>query len=372
MVKQDTKLMFLIGDLHFGVHVNSLEWIEYQRRYILDSLIPTFEYYNSQNIPYTVWQLGDVFEHKLSLNVNILNQVVEIFEKLMKVIPEMHIVLGNHDTYYIDRNHINSPTILANSFDNLHIHREPEELLVNDNYKFLLLPWMKSNEELNTAIAASDAKYLLTHIDINDFKYPSGIEIKDHIDRESLTQFNRIYSGHIHLRQQSGNTMYIGTPYHLDYSDRNDEKGIYMLEFKDDDYIEHFIPNTISPTYKDVYFRDLIEVPQNLLSEKFGNSFLHIKTPIDVFTDIDVAKTSEYLKENITDLRKLKFDQFNVDTGLDDMEEEEISETLDIFEIARELMKKSEINNKESKNVLSIMNVLYDEAKIEMKDDEEG
>lgn len=367
MIKRNAKVMFLIGDLHFGVHVNSLEWFEYQKQYIYDVLIPTFKSYKDLGIPISVWQLGDIFEHKMSLNVNILNKVIDMFRDIFEVVDEFNVVLGNHDSYYIDKNDVNSPSILAQSFKNLNIYREPTLLMMNDKYKFLLLPWMKSIEKLHDEIAATDANYLLTHIDINEFKYPSGVNVKDHIDPKVLQKFTAVYSGHIHLNQKIGNTRYVGTPYSLDYSDLGDTKGIYILEFFDDaDYVEHFIPNTISPEYKSIKFHDLMEMNVIETAQTFNNSFLYINISSKSMMELNVTKASEFLKQIIPNLRRLNFEPYSEIEGLGDMEEVELSGTLDIFEIANELMDKEEINKNRQIRILNTLNELYETAKSKM------
>lgn len=367
MIKRDAEIMFLIGDLHYGVHVNSLEWFEYQKQFMYDVMIPAFESYKQKGVKITVWQLGDIFEHKMSLNVNILNMVIDMFRDVLKYVDEFNVILGNHDTYYIDRNTVNSPSILASTFDNFNIYREPTELLINDKFKFLLLPWMKSTEKLHEEIAATDANYLLTHIDINEFKYPSGVKIRDNVDPKALEKFDMVYSGHIHLNQRQGNTRYIGTPYSLDLSDLGDVKGYYMLEFGDANFNEHFVPNMISPEYKRIKFHHLMEMSVTATAKLFKNSFMYIDTPSKLLNDFNITKASEFLRNVIPDLRKLKFEPYSETEGLDDKQEVQVIGSLDIFEIADELMKKDDINKEKREATLSLLNELHETAKSKMK-----
>lgn len=363
MIKRQIELMYLIGDLHYGVHVNSLEWFEYQKQYIYDVLIPEFKKHKDNGTKISVWQMGDVFENKMSLNVNILNKVINMFEDLLKYVDEFNTFIGNHDTYYIDRSDVNSPAILAKCFDNFNVYYKPIELLINNKFKFLILPWMKSTKKLYEEIEATDAKYLLTHIDINDFKYPSGVSIKDNVDPKVLNKFIAVYSGHIHINQKKGNTQYVGTPYALEYSDLGNQKGHHILSFNEDSISETFVPNNVSPVYKAIKFNKFIEMTVEDIAFEFKNSFLYIKTPSKVLNDINVTKAGEFLKANIPDLRRYNFEQYTEIEGLDDMEEVPISDTVDIFEIADDLMEKDEINKEKRGDVLNSLNDLYVTAK---------
>ena len=373
MIKQELDYMFLVGDLHYGVHVNSLKWFEIQKEYIHKVLIPTVKFYKDQGKKITIWQMGDIFEQKLSLNVNILNQVIELMRELLKYC-DVNVVLGNHDVYYIDNSDVNSPSILANTFENFNIVTKPTELLVNGKFKFLVLPWMKDVDKLHEEVAKSDADYMLTHLDINGFKYPSGISVRDHIDPSALQKYAKVYSGHIHLRQTEGNVLYTGTPYQTEYSDINNEKGIYMLQFEDKNITEHFLPNTVSPEYYEIGFNDLLEMPLNEAKEKLNNKFLYVKIPFSKMEKINIKDFSTYIKDNIPNIRLLKINEYSEVKALNDNGEELIEPitTLNIFDIAKDILIDAGINNTLMEDVIQDLNKLHENAKKELRDGEEG
>jgi hypothetical protein len=54
-------------------------------------------------------------------------------------------------------------------------------------------------------------------------------------------RFKRVYSGHIHYRQDVENFVLVGNPYHMTRSDRDNQKGIFLLDLESGNH--HFFEN---------------------------------------------------------------------------------------------------------------------------------
>ena len=52
--------MYLIGDLHFGVDANSIAWLNHQKTFFNEVLIPYLK--NTVNTGDILFQFGDIFD----------------------------------------------------------------------------------------------------------------------------------------------------------------------------------------------------------------------------------------------------------------------------------------------------------------------
>src|SRR5574343_417982 len=85
---------FLISDTHFGVRNSSNEWMEIQKEYFYNFLIPLLKKESKKGD--ILIHCGDVFDSRQSINLFVMNFALEIFEELAKILPVI-ILLGNHD-----------------------------------------------------------------------------------------------------------------------------------------------------------------------------------------------------------------------------------------------------------------------------------
>ena len=100
---------WVIGDVHFGIHSNSIDWLDIHKEYFNNFLMPTI--IKNKKDGDVLFILGDVFDSRQSINVLILNEALNIFNELVDIIP-IYIILGNHDVYYKNTNEVNSLKLL--------------------------------------------------------------------------------------------------------------------------------------------------------------------------------------------------------------------------------------------------------------------
>ena len=132
----------LITDQHLDGRKGSLTFWNYFQKFYDNVFFPTLE---KEGID-TVIDLGDTFDNRKSMDYNTYHRVREnYFEKLAKY--NVHMLLGNHCTYYKNTNRINSPELLLEKYDNITIYSEPKEVTLGSKV-FLMLPWInKENQE---------------------------------------------------------------------------------------------------------------------------------------------------------------------------------------------------------------------------------
>ena len=87
----------ILGDTHFGMRGDSLEFHRYYKKFYDETFFP----YLIENKIDTVFQLGDLFDRRKFINFNSLYQSKEyFFDKLVQHNITMYALVGNHDIAY--------------------------------------------------------------------------------------------------------------------------------------------------------------------------------------------------------------------------------------------------------------------------------
>lgn len=265
------KRFFIISDTHFGVRSNSIEWMEIQKEYFINWFIPELKARVKPGD--ALIHCGDVFDSRQSMNLKVMNMAMEIFEEIAKVVP-VFMICGNHDIYYKTSNSINSIKMF-NWLNNVKVYEEPVVLEINKGLsKALLIPWQDSHEDESQIIQANKADYLFCHTDFRGVKFNARVEIENGNEIESVNQFTRVYSGHIHYAQKNQNIRMIGSPYPLTRSDIGNAKHFFILDFEND--IEEGIINDYSPKFIRMKLEKVLETTYEEMKVIVNNNFVDI------------------------------------------------------------------------------------------------
>lgn len=309
--------IWFISDLHFGIRSNSLEWLQIQKDYFNNWLIPLLK--KEMQKDDILFVLGDVFDNRQSLNLLVLNTVLEIFEEIAKIIP-IHIILGNHDTFRKNSNDINSVKILQ-YINNVIVYQEPKTLVITKNNiskTLLIMPWRSSiEEELKTFEQYNNCNYLFCHTDIQGLKYNKTRLVESGSDKNIYNYFQKVFSGHIHYRQIVDNIVMIGCPIPLTRSDANNQKGIYVFDPFNDNL--KFFENKYSPKFLKYHLEDVMEMTLEKFNKVIKNNFVDIlvnqKWSLKFsFTDL-MDNISDYRKINIISIIDDNNDNLNYDNN---------------------------------------------------------
>jgi hypothetical protein len=156
-----------------------------------------------------------------------------------------------------------------------------------------MMPWRKDHkEEEETLDFAKPHDYLCCHADIRGLSFSRYVKVETGTEIKKFSKFSRVYSGHIHYAQKSGNINMLGSPYEITRSDMDNQKGITLLNVSD--LKETYFPNNFSPKFRRFYFSDILESTQEDLEPLFANNFVDImidpvmslKAPLNILTDI--------------------------------------------------------------------------------------
>jgi hypothetical protein len=233
------KIAFLC-DTHFGCRNDSPFFLENAISFIENQFIPFLLENNIKNVIH----LGDFFDRRKYINFNTLSQVRKrVISKFEENQIQLHITIGNHDTYYKNTNNLNSlKELIDDKYKMIKIYENPTTLKFDD-FCFGLIPWVtKENEqEVLNFITNCSCRMIGGHFEIVGFQVIPGVKHQGGFNISVFSRFDRVLSGHFHIKQSEGNIHYLGTQYQMNFSDVHSTKGFHVYDTKTDEM--EFIQN---------------------------------------------------------------------------------------------------------------------------------
>jgi hypothetical protein len=220
----------IITDQHLDGRKGSLAFWNYFQKFYDDVFFPTLEKEGVR----VVFDLGDTFDNRKSMDFNTFHRVREnYFERLKDY--EVHMLLGNHCTYYKNTNRINSPELLLDQYANIKIYSEPKEILMGKKV-FLMLPWInkENQEDVFRRLETSEADICCGHLELTGFEVTPGMKMDHGMDPKLFHRFKRVWSGHFHHKSKNGNIQYLGNPYQMFWNDYKDTRGFHIYDTESD------------------------------------------------------------------------------------------------------------------------------------------
>ena len=220
----------LITDQHLDGRKGNLAFWNYFQKFYDDIFFPTLE---KEGVG-TIIDLGDTFDNRKSMDFNTFNRVNENYFKRLKDY-KVHMILGNHCTYYKNTNKINSPELLLEQYKNINIYASPEEITLGSK-KFLMMPWInkENKEECLELIANSKADIMCGHLECDGFEVTPGMKFDGGFKVSEFKNFKRVWSGHFHHKSKHGNVQYLGNPYQMFWNDYKDTRGFHIYDTETD------------------------------------------------------------------------------------------------------------------------------------------
>jgi hypothetical protein len=218
---------------------------------------------------------------------------------------------------------------------NVTVHKEPKLLKIG-NSKCLLMPWRKdSDHEKETLLEFKKQKpdYLFCHTETQGVQTSPNTK---HLheggnDLNVFKDFKKVYSGHIHYRQEKGNFVLVGNPYQMTRSDRGNTKGIYILDL--DTNTHRFIPNDRSPMFIRYYINDLLDRRIGELESEIEGNFVDIQIPSNVLGKYNINRFLDILDGKAKSLEPKIYDEDNpIDYG--EVDESDLKGEVNLLKIA--------------------------------------
>ena len=218
----------IITDQHFGARNDSVAFLDYFQKFYDDVFFPTLAEHNIN----TVLVLGDTFDRRKYVNFYALQRAKEMFfDRLNNAGITVHMLAGNHDTYFKNTNDVNSPDLLLREYNNINVIDHPATIYVDDT-PICMMPWIcpeNYKDSLDT-INDTKAEICMGHFEIAGFAMYRGMESHDGLSKETFDKFDMVFSGHYHHKSDDGHIYYVGNPYELTWQDYNDPRGFHLFD----------------------------------------------------------------------------------------------------------------------------------------------
>lgn len=220
--------ILLITDQHFGVRNDNQAFIEHYKKFYTQIVIPFIQ---ASGID-TIICLGDTFDKRRSINFMSLEAAKDMwFDPLRERNIQMHMLVGNHDIYYKNTLRVNAPSELLGAYDNITVYTEPTTVIF-DNSPILLLPWICEDNRDRTfdEITNTPANVCMGHLELNGFEAHPGHVMNGGMDASAFSKFDKVFSGHYHMKSTKSNVTYLGNPYQLYWNDYASKRGFHIFD----------------------------------------------------------------------------------------------------------------------------------------------
>jgi len=306
----------IITDQHFGGRNDSLHFLDYYEKFYSETFFPTLE---SNNIK-TVLILGDTFDRRKYINFYSFKRTKEMFfDRLAEKNINVHMIVGNHDTYFKNTNDVNSVDLLLKEYTNINAIYNAKTITV-DGVDICMVPWIcaENYDHSIDEIENTQAKICMGHFEIEGFVMHLGAMCEEGLDRSLFKNFDIVFSGHYHHRSSQGNIHYLGNPYELTWIDYKDDRGFHLFDlhtnelkfyknpnsmfhkiyYNDKEQSDDDIVNKNLSLYTNTYVKVVVENKTNpFLFDKFLNNLYNVG-PIDINI---VEDFTESLESDVTD-----------------------------------------------------------------------
>ena len=339
----------IITDQHFGARKNSKLFHDYFLKFYEDIFFPTLI---KEGIT-TIVDMGDTFDSRKGVDFVSLEWAKNhYYDRLAELGITVHTIVGDHTAYYKNTNQLSGVNLFLREYDNVKIYPEAEEVRI-DKTKFLFVPWINSENEEKTLqlIDDSDSPCVMGHLELNGFMATRGHFMEHGMDSNVFDKFERVYSGHYHMRSNKENVFYLGNPYEMYWNDVNDrERGFHLF---DTDTLEHTPVNNPYQLFHNLYYED---TPHQMLDiTKYDQKILKVI----VRKKSDPKQFEKYIdKLYSSNLAELKIvENFDFTEG----EEFEADESEDTISLLNRYIQESEVDLDKSV-ITEILQDVYREA----------
>lgn len=250
----------VITDTHVGARSGSSIFREYFRWWYDEHF---FKPLAAQKVS-TILHCGDFFDNRNAVTLQDIDFVCKWFAgKLVEHDMRFYITLGNHDVAYKNTNKVHSLAMLAAAAPRNVVVIEEMTAINFGTKPFVLVPWLNSeNSEhalqyLQTVSNPHDI-VVAGHFEIAGAKHYAKSAPAEHgLSPDVFSKFKRVWSGHFHHKSTIGNVLYLGSAFHLNWQDHNDDRGYHIYDTELDTMT--FVENDHSLFVEIMYNREILK-----------------------------------------------------------------------------------------------------------------
>ena len=344
----------IINDTHFGARNDNAHFNEYFYQFYDGVFFPYLQQHNIK----TCIHLGDLMDRRKFVSYKTAKDFRERFILPFNTLEiDLHIMIGNHDTFYKNTNDVNSVVeLLGSRHKNIQIYSEAEEVEF-DGTKILFLPWINNQNTIYSEgmIDETTAQICMGHLEIAGFEMMKGMKNEHGLSKALFKKFDTVFSGHFHHKSDDGQIYYLGAPYEIYWNDCDDKKGFHIFDTETRKLERIVNPFTI---HKKIYYDDT----QNNYNEY---DFKHCK---DKFIKLIVVNKKDLFQFDQFVDKLLKADSHDVkiiedysDLGANTVSDDIVENTEDTMTLLSKYIK--ELDTSLDKNrLINYQRQLYTEA----------
>ena len=279
----------ILTDMHWLYKKNSQIYFKYFMKFYSNIFFPYLEEHNIT----TIIDLGDTTDDRKNLDIWGIHQMKKNFYDKLKEYT-MHMLVGNHQTYYKNTNEINTPSVILKEYDNITIH--PEITTINIDGRYIdLIPWINPEnfDSVKQYIQKSTSEIALAHLEVNGATMVPGILCTHGTDPIIFSKYSKVLSGHLHFRHQYNNIFYIGN---ISQLHRGDEGAIRGFAVLDTETLAVEYINNPYKLFKSIVYDDSITDYAEVSVEEYRETYvkIYVENASDVVTyDIFLSKLYE-------------------------------------------------------------------------------
>jgi DNA repair exonuclease SbcCD nuclease subunit len=346
----------IITDQHFGARNDSQHFLDYYEKFYKETFFPTLD----ANGIRTVLILGDTFDRRKYINFYSLKRAKEMFfDQLSARGIEVHMLAGNHDTYFKNTNDVNSADLLLQEYGLINVIDHPATIFVGPT-PICMMPWIcpENYDDSMQTLKETEASICMGHFEIAGFTMHRGMTSEEGLSRDLFRKFEFTFSGHYHHKSDANDIYYLGNPYQLTWQDYGDPRGFHLfdLDSKELTFIQN--PNTM---FNRIVYDDKSETIKEINNKDvsaYTNTYVKV---------VVVNKTNPYLFDqfmnklynvNPIDITIVE-DTIDLTEGVDDDRIDEAEDTITIINKYVDTLDNEGIDNNKLK---TMMQELYVEA----------
>ena len=215
----------LVTDTHAGVRGDSDTFMKYQEKFWYKTFFPYLEKHGID----TIIHLGDITDRRKWINYKTLHQFRGLVNKMASEY-NLHVIIGNHDTYFKNTNKVNSMNCLFD--EGFKVYSEPTEVYLGTELPLLFVPWINAGNHDKTMQMIDDTKaqVCMGHLNLAGFEMARGLLQTEGMDHTIFKKFDMVFSGHFHKKTHRDNVWYLGSPFEQTWIDYNEERGFHIFD----------------------------------------------------------------------------------------------------------------------------------------------
>ena len=244
----------ILGDIHGGHHTTK------KHPYIIKGILRYVKELMIQHKIDHLIQMGDLFDVRTSIDVEVYNQILDIIKEELDDNPfYVDVIAGNHDLAKKNTRNLSSLRMLDHKeLNNIRFLTQPEVRgLFGSKYKVLFEPWLTNAEDKELfEMNLKQVDYVFGHFELPFVSHGEASDIIT-VDIDDFYGKKRVFSGHYHNPGVHGdNFLYVGSCVHLTWNDHNDTKYFYIYDFDKNELqrfpLNHLFPNFIRLAYNNL------------------------------------------------------------------------------------------------------------------------